>query len=259
MPPQLAAVYSSSLMALLAAGEAPVERIVVCPWHTEAQIRQARSHCPLMLHNMPAPFALNDPDPFDQVVMTEAKRLLALTEPPWFSLSFGFSAQAPEYDGQMVSRSETQPRSKIYLNTCRNAARLKRWLPMPLFLENLDCQPQGTYKYFCEPLFITAVLDAVDCGFLLDIAHARVSAHNLGFTGERYLRSLPLFRVREVHISGPRLGEGGMYDAHELLQDEDWEALNFVLARTEPEVVTLEYTKNWDQLQDHLTRLRAML
>lgn len=256
---QLAAVYSPALVELLAEEKVPVDRIVVCPWHTGAQIRRARSHRPLLLYNMPAPFALNRPDQFDEAVMAQAERLLTLADPPWFSTNSSFSVAESEYDGQITPRSETQPRGQVYLNTCRNAARLKRWLPVPLILKNLDYHPASAYEYVCEPLFITAVLDAVDCGFLLDVAHARVSAHNLGIDQERYFRSLPLFRVREVHVSGPRLRDGAMTDAHEPLQDEDWEALAFVLARTTPEAVTLEYTQDKDLLRDQLQRLRTRL
>ncbi|MCK4316064.1 MAG: DUF692 family protein [Anaerolineae bacterium] len=259
MSPQLAALYSQPLMALLAEGKAPVDRIVVCPWHTEAQIRQARSRRPLLLHNMPAPFVLNQPDPFDKTIMAQAERLLDLVDPAWFSLNFGLGVKASQHDGQVTLRSETQPRSQVYLNTCHNVARLKRWLAVPLLLENPAYQPNSAYEYACEPLFLTAVLDAVDCGFLLDIAHARVSAHNLGFYEERYFRSLPLFRVREVHATGSRLREGAMTGAHEPLQDEDWEALAFVLARTKPEVVTLEHTRDKDLLRGQLQRLRGML
>ena len=50
-----------------------------------------------------------------------------------------------------------------------------------------------------------------------------------------------------------------MTDAHEPLQDEDWEALTFILARSKPEVVTLGYEKDKDHLQDQLQRLRDML
>ena len=259
MSPQLAALYSQPLMALLAEGKALVDRIVVCPWHTEAQIRQARSRRPLLLHNMPAPFVLNQPDPFDKAIMAQAERLLDLVDPAWFSLNFGLGVKASQHDGQVTPRSETQPRSRVYLNTCHNVARLKRWLAVPLLLENPAYQPNSAYEYACEPLFLTAVLDAVDCGFLLDVAHARVSAHNLGFDEERYFRSLPLFRVREVHATGSRLREGAMTGAHEPLQDEDWETLAFTLARTKPEVVTLEYTRDKDLLRDQLQRLRGML
>jgi uncharacterized protein (UPF0276 family) len=259
MSSQLAAIYSQPLVALLAEGRALVDRIAVCPWHTEAQIREAQSYRPLMLHSMPAPFALNQLDPFSEAVMAQAQELLVLTDPPWLSVDFGPSVEAFECNGKIIPLSEPQPRSQVYLKTCRNAARLKQWLPVPLILGNLGYHPNGAYEHVCEPSFIIAVLDTVDCGFLLDIAHARISAHNLGLDERQYLRSLPLYRMREVHVSGPRLHNGAMTDAHGPLQDEDWEAVTFILARSKPEVVTLEYAKDKDQLQDQLQQLRDML
>ena len=259
MSSQLAAIYSQPLIALLAEEKALVDRIVVYPWHTEAQIREARSYRPLMLHGMPAPFALNQLDPFDKAVMAQAQRLLALADPPWLSINFGPSVEAFEYNGKIIPLSEPQSRSQVYLNTCRNAARLKQWLPVPLILGNLGYHPNGAYEHVCEPSFIIVVLDTVDCGFLLDIARARISAHNLGLDEKQYFRSLPLYRTREVHVSGPRLHNGAMTDAQEPLQDADWEALTFILARSKPEVVTLAYAKDKDQLQDQLQRLRDML
>lgn len=257
--PQLAAVYSQPLMTLLDEGLASVDRITVRPWHTEAQIQQARTHRPLLLHNMPAPFALDQPDPFDEAVMAQAEQLLAWTDPPWLSARFGSHVETSEYNGQVRLHADIRPRGQVYLNTCRNASRLKRWLPVPLLLKNQGYHLDSACEYVCEPLFITAVLDAVDCGFLLDIAHARVSARNLGFDEKRYFRSLPLFRVREVHVSGPRLQSDVLIDTHTPLLEEDWAALAFILARTEPEVVTLEYTQDKDLLRDQLQRLRAML
>jgi hypothetical protein len=81
----------------------------------------------------------------------------------------------------------------------------------------------------------------------------------MGLDEKQYLRSLPLFRVREVHVSGPRIHDGAMVNAHEPLQDKDWAALSFFLARSKPEVVALDYVKDKDQLQDQLQRLREML
>ncbi len=259
MSPQLAAIYSEPLMALLAEGKAPVDRIAVCPWHTEAQILEAQSHRPLLLHNMPEPFALNHPDPFDKAVVTRAQELMSLVEPPWLSVTLGFNAEASEYEGKITRHSETQSQSQVYLNTCRSAARLRRWLTVPLLLANPDFHPGSGCEYICEPLFIIAVLDAVGCDFLLDIAHARISAHNMGLGEERYIRSLPLFRTQEIHVSGTRIRKGTMYDAHEPLQARDWDILSYVLSRAQPKMVTLEYAKDKARLQAQLERLRDML
>jgi uncharacterized protein (UPF0276 family) len=259
MTTQTAAVYSQPLMALLAEGEAPVDRIVVCPWHTEAQIEQAKLHRPLLLHSMPASFTLSHPDPFDDALMAQTEKLLTLTDSSWLSTGLGFSIAPSERERERSLHPEVQPRGEVYLNTCRNAMRLKQRLPVPLLLENADYHASSVHTYICEPLFTVAVLDAVNCDFLLNVAHARVSARSLGFHQERYFRSLPLFRARAVCVSGSRLQKEATANACAPPEEQDWQALTFVLARTQPEVVMLGYTQDENLLREHLQRLRHML
>ena len=103
------------------------------------------------------------------------------------------------------------------------------------------------------------MLEKTNCGFVLDTGHARVSAAALGMDVHDYLSSLPLNRVMQVHVSGPRIRNGGLVDAHESLQEIDYALLDFVLARTQPQVVTLEYIRQRDVLQEQLFRLRETL
>lgn len=74
-----------------------------------------------------------------------------------------------------------------------------------------------------------------------------------------YMSGLPLDRVVQVHVSGPRMREGRLVDLHEPLQETDYELLDHVLGRTHPQVVTLEYTRERDPLREQLSRLREAL
>ena len=47
--------------------------------------------------------------------------------------------------------------------------------------------------------------------------------------------------MREIHVSGPRLDQGVLRDRHLELQEKDYSLLAWLLERTEPQVVTLEY------------------
>ena len=132
-------------------------------------------------------------------------------------------------------------------------------IPVPLILENLDYCPGGAYEHICEPDFIAAVLNETDAGLLLDLAHARVSAARLGLPIEDYLGQLPLERVRQLHISGPRSRDGVLFDAHESLLDEDYALLEWVLRRTQPLALTLEYNREEAGLREQLIRLRGVL
>ena len=103
------------------------------------------------------------------------------------------------------------------------------------------------------------MLEEAECGFLLDIGHAHVSAEVLGVDMHDYLSSLPLHRVVQVHVSGPRMRYGRLVDAHEPLQEIDYELLDFVLERIQPQVVTLEYIREREALQEQLFLLRGLL
>jgi uncharacterized protein len=128
-----------------------------------------------------------------------------------------------------------------------------------LIVENLDYCPGGAYEYICEPQFIAAVLAETDAGLLLDLAHARVSAARMGMPIGVYLAQLPLDRVRQIHISGPRPRDGVLADAHEPLLDEDYALLRDVLRQTKPQALTLEYFRDEVTLLEQIGRLRQLL
>jgi len=74
-----------------------------------------------------------------------------------------------------------------------------------------------------------------------------------------YLGGFPLKRVAQVHVSGPRMRGGRLVDAHEPLQEVDYALLDFVLAQTQPQVVTLEYIREREALREQLFRLRGIV
>ena len=91
---------------------------------------------------------------------------------------------------------------------------------------------------------IAEALLETGCDMLLDLSHSRVSGGLLGLPDEEYLFRLPLGRVVEVHVSGPRPKDGILRDMHEPMGEEDYALLGWLLRRTHVEAVTLEYWKD---------------
>jgi uncharacterized protein (UPF0276 family) len=132
-------------------------------------------------------------------------------------------------------------------------------IPVPLFLENLDYNQGGAYEHVCQPEFVAAVVEESDVDLLLDLAHARVSASGLGLSTTDYLMWLPMERVRQIHVSGPRVRDGVLVDAHEPLQEEDYCLLQNLLDVTTPRALTLEYDRNEDAMKEQVGQLRDIL
>lgn len=142
----------------------------------------------------------------------------------------------------------------------RQVRRLEGKVDLPLILENMPATPLLNNGFESATAAIRRIVSMLDAGMLLDLAHARVAAAFQGMTIQAYLLALPLERVREIHISGVREVDGVLRDAHEPLREADYAILEWVLKRTKPEIVTLEYFRQ-DQaaLKEMLIRLRQCL
>jgi uncharacterized protein (UPF0276 family) len=136
----------------------------------------------------------------------------------------------------------------------------------PLAAENYNFYPTGLYGPVTEPDFIRAHLAEFALGLVLDLAHARVTAHNLGLDPAAYLAALPLERTTEIHLSRPWLPPPASLlkaaDAHDAPGQEERRSLKHILEnpRLPPGVtVFVEYYGNLSKLEVAQRRLEKLL
>lgn len=217
-------------------------------------------HASFLLHNAVWDWSLAHPDALaqDDVVALTMRRL-AQTRAPWLSLHIGFSAATVAYEEGMRATSPPLDRDETLRAMVRTVRDLACRLEVPLLLENLDYQTTGAYAHICEPAFVRELIEATGTYLLLDLAHAQVSADRLGMDVTTYLAGLPLDRVRQLHVSGPRLQDGVLVDAHEPLRDEDVRLLQEMLWATAPWALTLEYGRDEAELVRQVELLRDVL
>ena len=152
---------------------------------------------------------------------------------------------------------------------------LRDRLACPLLIENMDymgveLKPgYGVFRSSVEPALMWGLANE-GAGVLLDLAHLRVTAYHLGVDSRAFARSLPLHAVRELHVSGPAFVAGlGLQDEHQEMAEEDYALLAWALARTEADIITLEYPKirpargtveeQAEALERQLDKLKTML
>lgn len=223
-------------------------------------IREAVSHQRFLLHNSVWNWSLAHRDCLNQQnVIPMTLNMIERLRAPWFSLHLGFSAEEVTFDGWMKPLTLALSEPVLFERMTQNLQALTQLIPVRVMIENLDYNPGGAYDTICDPSFIARIVDTVDVGLLLDLAHARVSAHRLGMTIYAYLDQLPLDRVQQLHISGPRWIDDVLTDTHDSLLEEDYALLKYVLERTHPWALTLEYGKDAALLKQDLDRLRSIL
>ena len=97
-----------------------------------------------------------------------------------------------------------------------------------------------------DPVAFSQVITDTNCQFLLDLAHARITADTLGVDVKDYIRALPVDRLTEMPITGMR-PFGGVLTDHFGMEDDAWEILDWALkeihsgAWKKPRVVAFEY------------------
>lgn len=84
---------------------------------------------------------------------------------------------------------------------------------------------RGLLRVGVEAEVVTEVAERCGCGFLLDLAHARLNAIALGSDRGPYLAALPMKRLREFHVSGIGIVDGRTID-HLGLADLDTPSLD---------------------------------
>ena len=98
--------------------------------------------------------------------------------------------------------------------------------------------------------FLNEVVEAADCGILLDVNNIYVSSQNHSFDPYDYVNSVPHERVAQIHIAGHSKFEKYILDTHDHpVIDPVWELYARAIERCGPTATLLE----WD---DHIPSFR---
>jgi hypothetical protein len=255
---KLSANLSDGLVALIRSKSIHIDGVEVGPYLSLGQIenyRQQLPDCTFFFHH-------GNLLPRLRWIPGTAGRLqvyLRCTQSPW--LSFHYSLIPPGYAwlGAKAGLYLPPPDIKVSAGWSVGAIEELKEYHLPLLLENMPAFSTRKYAFETAAENIVDVLTKTNVDLLLDIAHTRSVASVFGLDVHDYIESLPLERVRQVHVSGPRLKNGHLYDAHDEMLEEDYALLKWVLMRTKPEIVALEYFRDKDALRRQLTRIEEII
>ncbi len=243
VPIQIAANYSPQLIELLEEGKLEFLEYVKVPLTSppQSQIRDARRFRRGLLHCWgQESIWLGAAAVADAIQPKLVDEMIHLTDTPYVSthLEQRFSDFAAIGGFACEDAYEL-----VFRHLIRNTEQVKASIDRELVLENLDfTHGRPTSPICANPYFISEFLQEIDCGFLLDIGHARVSAWHLGFSFDRYLRTLPLERVKELHVHAPECVTGsGLLDQHLPLREGDYRLVEWLVDHTPVQVISLEY------------------
>jgi uncharacterized protein (UPF0276 family) len=256
--PMLVADLSEALLDLMASEKFIVQAVEVGPWFSVEQVSAYRRKLPDL------PFIFHGADLIAEIgensgVEERIKGYLACTGSPWISVHL-LVWETEMLEHLFHGERLPLPDPELALDRLlRRLERLAKLVPIPVLVENMDPLPFDGYDFWVQPEYICRVIERSGCGFLLDTGHLRVSADRLGMSDETYLGQLPLDRIVEIHVSGPRRREGRLLDLHKPMQAADFRLVELLLTRQRPRAVTLEYIQDRELLSKQLHLLSRQL
>ena len=246
---KLAANYSKPLLQLLNQDRnLPVDyiKVPVSPFpFCWGQFKKGHKYRDLLPHpSQSGILAIGHHDIKKRFNLRIVHRIIHETNPPF--LSTNIQAKINHFPGFESYQHEYNPDLEMAIKKRLNEtiSMIKHQIKIPLILENYPYYSWvgRNIKLGAEPAFISELCETTDCGFLLDIPHAKVSSRNMNRDVFAYISRLPLGRLMEIHISGAKNAPGvGVWDSNTVLEEEDYQILEFVLRHAGPKIVTIEY------------------
>jgi len=229
---------------VLEADALPVAFFEVCPenymrrggYYPSALARIAERY-PVVTHGLT--MSLGSSDPLDPVYLAELRTETLRVGTPWHSDHLCLTTVGKQVLHELV------PLKQSTANARRAAERVcvaRDALGIPMLVENITWYAHPGRREIPEADFITEVLERADAGLLLDVNNVWVNAQNHGFDPREFIGSLPLSRVKQIHVAGhTRTASGLILDTHGApVVDPVIELLEWTLALTGPVPVLLE-------------------
>ena len=248
---QLAINYSTQAAALLAAGQIHLDRFKCPDWPD--MIAEAQAMLPVAVHfTLTAGSGkLKKTADWDFIA-----GLLAQTNTPYVNLHLAPTLKDfPDFSVADLSEAEARKVFKAMRKDVRAAVR--EFGADRVIVENVPYRghQDKVFRTAVEPDRIQEIFADTGCGLLLDISHARISAHYLGLESFDYMEQLPLHQIKELHFTGLHDLDGYLQD-HLPVLDEEWPVLEQILERirsgrwAEPWLLSFEYGGVGDKFAD---------
>jgi uncharacterized protein (UPF0276 family) len=200
---QFAVNYSRAAEELWRAGAIRVDRFKCPAWQdlvtTVQQTHPVYVHFPLLVGagiGDAIDAEANAPADWNKI-----ETLLAQTDTPFVNLHLAPTTK--NYPGVPSQSADLAHAEMIVENLLRDVrAVTRRFGADRVIVENIAPDGGETMLPALIPHNIARIINETGCGFLLDLAHARLAAKHLGVDEREYARALPVEKLREVHITG---------------------------------------------------------
>jgi uncharacterized protein (UPF0276 family) len=194
--------------------------------------------------------------PLSREHLKRLNTLVRRTNTPWLSDHLCWGSVDGRYTHDLLPIPYTWEAVKV---TAKRIRQVQDYLEIPIAVENVSSYAEYHESEMAEWEFLNEVVEAADCGILLDVNNIYVSSQNHTFDPLTYVNSVPSERVAQIHIAGHSKYRRYILDTHDHpVIDPVWALYARAIERCGPTATLLEWDDNIPSFDEvHREALKA--
>ncbi len=184
-----------------------------------------RQDYPIVMHGVA--LSIGTVDTLNSEYLKKLKTLADEIQPAWISDHLCWTGIAHKNTHDLLPVPYTEEALKHIVERIKQ---VQDFLERPIALENPSTYLEFTSSHIPEAEFITRMAEDSGCNLLLDVNNVYVSCYNHRLDAQRYLDTLPLDKVIQIHLSGHSNMGTHIIDTHDdHVIDEVWALYKYVI------------------------------
>jgi uncharacterized protein (UPF0276 family) len=160
-------------------------------------LETVRRDYPVALHGVS--MSLGSVEPLNHEYLCRLERLVDFIQPAVVSDHLCWTGIGGHNSHDLLPLPRTEEAAS---RTAEKIRQVQDFLGRRILVENVSTYIEHTASRMSEGDFLAAVVEAADCGILLDVNNLYVNARNHGLDPERLLNRIPEGRVGQMHLAG---------------------------------------------------------
>lgn len=215
-------------------------------------LSEIRGRYPLSLHGVG--LSIGAAGPLDQTHLRRLAELARRYQPALVSEHLAWSSHGTVFLNDLLPVPYT---AETLARVCEHIEQVQETLARQMLLENPATYVAFAGNTWSETDFLAEVARRSGCALLLDVNNAYVAAINQGWSPVRYLQTLPLAEVRQIHLAGHAAAADArdrplLIDSHDRPVCEIvWQLYRSVIGQLGPVPTLIEWDQHlpaWDVL-----------
>ena len=197
-------------------------------------------------------------EPLNREHLKRLKALVKRTKTPWLTDHLCWGSIDGHYSHDLLPMPYT---FEAVTRTAQKIRAARDFLEVPIAVENVSSYAEFHVSEMTEWEFLNEVVEAADCGILLDVNNIYVSSCNHGFDPHAYVDNVVHERVTQIHLAGHTDAGHCLLDTHDHpVSDPVWQLYAKLIERVGPTATLLEWDDripSFDELHNEALKAKT--